>query len=440
MRDAGPVSRFRELQQNVARAVPLARGSCTAPASRLVTDACAQRPGGRHREDGRVLSSAEPANLLPESPPQEHTAPAQTTLWVIDWDADAAAEVRSRLQRLGAAWQVINCPMDPLHAGQGRSWSARSRLWMRYLATAIKAAWRSRGADQTVVWQQLIGYLMCVLPRWPAWACTSGQSPRLIITTVLLSPAHGARRGLGAAVLGLALRRADGLVYFSREMALETARQHPRFAHKVFWMPLPQFAEPEGQTAPRSLASAQASAQHLKVFTGGSSDRDFDVVIEAFRDPPVPLVLVCREDQRLPATQALGSHVDVRRGVSEAEYHALAASADVAVVALKSASSGCGQLLVDHCMRHGVAVIATDCCGTRDLVEHGHTGCLVPPGDARALRLAYDALAADPAYRMRMVLAARKRRESTAPGLAGFVQALHRLKERRPVAAPGGLA
>jgi glycosyltransferase involved in cell wall biosynthesis len=243
----------------------------------------------------------------------------------------------------------------------------------------------------------------------------------------------------------LALRRADALVYFSRDMAQDTARHRPAWAHKVFWMPLPLFGEPAGHGGATQAVGAgpQAGGKGctggLSVFCGGTSDRDFDVVIEAFRHRPVPVTLVCREDQAFRPPGPVEPHFTVRRGVSEQEYHALAAAAGVVVVALKSATSGCGQLLFSFCMRHGVPVIATDCFGTRDKVVHGHSGWLVPAGDARALGQAYDRLAADPALRQHLVHNARAQALSRRDGLAGFVRAMNALGDTlRGAPAPEG--
>jgi len=398
-------------------------------------------------------------------PEQAHARPSQRggtahhALFVIDWDAQAGEDLRQRLEQITQppsealegqhlqqgqpAWQVLNCAASAVQAGQGRSWRARMRLGWRYLGTAVTACWLSRAQTQTVVWQQAMGYLMCLLPRWPAWACPAGQRAQLIITTVLLSPSSTAPWSRDRLLLELALRRADRLVYFSRDMALDTARYRPALAHKVFWMPLPQFGEPaqgppkatadrmEAPTTPAQPAGSSVPtanrASTLRVFAGGSSDRDFDVVIEAFRDSAVPVTIVCREDQRFRHPGPAGPHFSVHRGVTESEYHALAAAAGVVVVALKSTASGCGQLLLSFCMRHGVPVIATDCCGTRDEVIHGRTGWLVPAGDAQALRRAYERLASDPGLRERLVRNARARAQAQDIGLSGFVQAMERL-------------
>ncbi|MFJ3671616.1 glycosyltransferase family 4 protein [Streptomyces sp. NPDC090106] len=54
---------------------------------------------------------------------------------------------------------------------------------------------------------------------------------------------------------------------------------------------------------------------------------------------------------------------------------------------------------VQEAMASGVPVIAPAVGGPLDLVAHGHTGLLVPPGDADAVRDAVRALAADPQLR-----------------------------------------
>src|SRR5262249_57484052 len=54
-----------------------------------------------------------------------------------------------------------------------------------------------------------------------------------------------------------------------------------------------------------------------------------------------------------------------------------------------------GRVLLEG-MAMGKAVIATDLGGPREIIEHGVSGFLVPPGDAVALAAAVETLIADP--------------------------------------------
>jgi glycosyltransferase involved in cell wall biosynthesis len=69
---------------------------------------------------------------------------------------------------------------------------------------------------------------------------------------------------------------------------------------------------------------------------------------------------------------------------------------------------------VREAMSTGKAVIASAAGGIGDMVVHGETGLLVPPGDADALRDAMEKLIADPELRQQMGEAGRERTASFA--------------------------
>ena len=58
--------------------------------------------------------------------------------------------------------------------------------------------------------------------------------------------------------------------------------------------------------------------------------------------------------------------------------------------------------VVMEAMASGKAIVATDIGGMPDLVDHGETGLLTPPGDAPALTHAMQKLLQDPALRARL--------------------------------------
>lgn len=101
-----------------------------------------------------------------------------------------------------------------------------------------------------------------------------------------------------------------------------------------------------------------------------------------------------------------------------------------AVVACPSRREGYG-VVAREAMAYGRPVVASAVGGLLDAVEHGVTGLLVPPGDARALRRALERLLADGELRRRLGQAARERarRElswgrATASLLAAYHEAL----------------
>ncbi len=79
-----------------------------------------------------------------------------------------------------------------------------------------------------------------------------------------------------------------------------------------------------------------------------------------------------------------------------------------AVVVLVSQMEGLPNVVLEA-MAHGKTVIATPVGGIPTLIEDGHTGFLVPVGDADALRSTLERVLADPDLRKRVGEAARLR-------------------------------
>ena len=368
-------------------------------------------PLGAARPAAPALPAVQaPDRLAPAGPPRGSPgAPAQTPaspvtlLFVIDWqhaDPQELAQLAASASDPQSRWSVLNCH------GAGAAGGRLSRS-LAYLRMAWRLRRLSLDHDHIVVWQPLIGYLLCLLPRWPGRA-------KLVMTTVLYAPSNAPPQSWRGRLLARAMQRADLLVWFSQGMAAEARQAWPHLAAKVHAtaMPLVGATEPDAAPPPTALAASPVGrvgcAGRVGVFAGGSSDRDFDTVIDAFTGSNIPVTLVCRAHQTFAHPERLSANFTVLREVDEARYHALLRAADAVVVALKSAASSCGQLLYAHAMLYRVPVIATAAHGTRDVVTDGVTGLLVPPRDAQAIRSAWQRLQDDAALRERLLSRARE--------------------------------
>jgi glycosyltransferase involved in cell wall biosynthesis len=99
--------------------------------------------------------------------------------------------------------------------------------------------------------------------------------------------------------------------------------------------------------------------------------------------------------------------------------------ASLDVLVLPSAYEEMGSVLTEA-MASGLPVVASDVGGIPEVVRHGETGLLVPPGDVDALAAALDRLVADAGLRARLSAGARARAAGYAwPRLAARVAAVY---------------
>ncbi len=133
------------------------------------------------------------------------------------------------------------------------------------------------------------------------------------------------------------------------------------------------------------------------------------VLLEAYEGLPEharpPLLLIGTRQADTPERFPEGVSV-----IYDAPHAAVLAAYDGAVVGVVPSlwAEPFGQVAVEA-MARGLPVVASVHGALADIVDHGETGLLVPPGDAVALRQALRALLADPALRARMGQAGRRR-------------------------------
>jgi glycosyltransferase involved in cell wall biosynthesis len=125
-----------------------------------------------------------------------------------------------------------------------------------------------------------------------------------------------------------------------------------------------------------------------------------DVLLEARRRMRnrTPLVLIGNPGADTPPIE--DPEIAIARGVPSAQVMASWMRASVAVVP-SVWNEPLAQVAIEA-MLVGRAVVASDVGGLRDLIEHGVTGLMVPPGDPVSLATALDNLSQSPETRRQM--------------------------------------
>jgi glycosyltransferase involved in cell wall biosynthesis len=208
-----------------------------------------------------------------------------------------------------------------------------------------------------------------------------------------------------------ALKRVDGVIGVSRGiLEIHPQRLVDGGRDRVVYSPPPTVREPSAEAAAAERKALEIGDAPLVLYAGKLSlGKGTTVLVNSFAAirravPSVRFVFAGKGDGfRLPIAddvQALGS-------IPQLRLFALYRAADVVVVP-SVWPEPLSRVLIEA-MRFGRAVVATDVGGTREIVDDGVTGLLVPKKNADALANAITSLLLDPERRARMGAAAVKR-------------------------------
>ncbi len=129
----------------------------------------------------------------------------------------------------------------------------------------------------------------------------------------------------------------------------------------------------------------------------GSANRDYPTLFRSVEKLGIRTIVVAADyalsDLDIPP------QVELYSGLTLNECHRLAQKARLNIVPLLDTSIASGQITIIDAMRMNRAVIATECTGSEDYVQHGKTGLLVKPGVVDDLTEAIEKLWSDSALR-----------------------------------------
>lgn len=320
----------------------------------------------------------------------------EKNLFVVDWNDISDERIAALLNSLpheDSEWDFYNCRVE------GHWTKNKAKRYASYMKATWHILINGRKYNNIIIWQQMIGFMLSILPRW-------NKKSMIINSMILYSPSRVRPGSIRMFLLRRGLLNCDALLYFSKDMACDTRTYFPEYASKIFstYMPIIS-ASAENGTVPFKHSEKNNPYQ---VFSGGLSDRDFDTVVDAFTGTDISVVIVCSETYIFKQPDLITSNITVKRGVSESEYHALLSSSFCVVVALEYENSSCGQLLFSFCMNNEIPIIASDCYGTRDYIANNENGILVPVKDKNAILTAYSKLVEDQEFKSGLLLKSKE--------------------------------
>ncbi len=228
----------------------------------------------------------------------------------------------------------------------------------------------------------------------------------------LKSPAH-------AWLLQHVLKRADALAATSQALVRRVQQLLPRHQRPLFVTPFgvdtAVFVRPENTKSARHVDHPNWVIGTSKGLAGVYG---IDVLLHAFallpeRAPdgrPLRLRLLANgpqaaEFRTLGATLGLQQRIDFVGGISHADMPTALQTFDLFVAPSRQESFGVSVLEAAACQ---LPVVASDTGGLPEVVQHGVTGLLVPPGDVQALAGALLHLVQAPALCLSMGAAGRR--------------------------------
>ncbi|CCH86534.1 Glycosyltransferase [Modestobacter italicus] len=245
-------------------------------------------------------------------------------------------------------------------------------------------------------------------------------------------------RAVGGWIERTTLRRADAVVVLTeRTAAALRADGVPAGRIAV----VPSGFEPALFAAPDTGAGAEPARLRIGYVGRLAAQKRVDLLVTAFGRMTEDADLVVVGDgperarvHRLVEQSPAADRIRTTGFVEHSAVPGVLASLDVLV--LPSAYEEMGSVLTEA-MAAGLPVVASDVGGIPEVVRHGETGLLVPPGDVAALAAALDRLVADPGLRDHLAAGARRRAADYSwPSLAARVAELYRRVRSGDVAQP----
>jgi glycosyltransferase involved in cell wall biosynthesis len=179
----------------------------------------------------------------------------------------------------------------------------------------------------------------------------------------------------------------------SREL-IDSARLPPQNVYYQIWR-----EDLDGRVAERDVVEGNF------IFSGGYSNRDYDLLLRAMQGIDVPLVIVASHRNQIGEHDP--SKVQIHRDIDESTFERLLAQSRLVVLPLKNQGDGCGHSVLLRVFRNGKPLIVSRHSAVLDYFGDEYAG-FVPLDDEAAMRTAISRAIHDNGYRSKLTAEVRK--------------------------------
>lgn len=293
--------------------------------------------------------------------------------------------------------------------------------WLCYTKGALYAIINRKKYDAIIMWQQMVGYILFEIV-----SIIRLKIPQIVLYTFIYNSSTRSRYFQKHMVKN-ALRHSKAIIWDSSDMSQEVKNDFPEFAFKN-QSTLNPVMDVIDNTLP---VDKELDVPYFRngVYTAGRSERDFNIVIKAFRNTDIPVTIVCSDDYIFTETD-ITSNIRILRfsQVSNEQYYALAGQAFCILISVLNEKSSVGQLIIAFAMENSKPIIATECYGVRDYIVNDKNGILFKVGQSEEIVKCYEKLKNDEAFKNNLISQAKITFKEMSPGI--FIERVIKIIEK----------
>ena len=309
-------------------------------------------------------------------------------LFISDWpdsfkNGAALQQLLDKKFSEGYEWTVWTCKKKV-------DSSVRYR-WRCYFKGALYAIRNRKKYHAIFIWQQMIAFILFEMKRF-----MPVKMPPVVFFTFIYHDSATVFRKYKKPMVRQALKYSKGIIWDSEETLHAVRRDFPKYSLKNHYVPTPIFEVVDEVRVTKLLDDPNFRDG---VYAAGATERDFNIVIKAFKNTTVPVTIVCKNDYAI-TEKDIPSTIRVLRfsEVPHDQYYALANQAFCIINSVVNEKSSGGMLLLHYAMSRSKPVISTNCAGIRDLIVNGKNGLLFNLGNEEEILHAYEKLRIDPVF------------------------------------------